>query len=444
MPTEVGWGKSYYYPRALVHVDGDGFFAACEVARDPRLRGKPVVTGAERGIVSAATYEAKARGISRGVRLADVHKICPEAIIMPSDYELYTLYSLRMYEIMRRYTPEVEEYGIDECFGDITGLRRTFHMSYEEIARKIKDDLYRELDITFSVGLAATKVLAKVGSKYAKPDGFTPIRLSEKDKFLANTLIGNIWGIGPNTTALLNKHGIKTALDFANKREEWVRSIANKPIIEVWKELNGVLVYELSTEKKDDYRSIQKTRTFSPPSNSAVFVYSQLSKNVEGACAKARHHGLAPTGFSFFLKSQNFRYRGAEVKLARPTNAPHEILAAMQPHFLKVFRKGTEYRASGVTLFGLHDAKEVQLDLFRSKENADGVARIFEKVDVLNDRYGRNAIYLGSSMNAIEAGKKRALSDRGIGSSSTKRRDALFAGKERQKVFALPYLGEVT
>ena len=443
MVTEVGWGKHYYYPRAIVHVDGDSFFAACEVARNPSLRGKPVVTGAERGIVSAATYEAKARGVTRGVRLADVKKICPDAIILASDYELYTLYSLRMYEIMRRYTPEVEEYGIDECFGDITGMRRVHHLGYEEIARKIKDDLQKELDITFSLGLSCTKVLAKIGSKYAKPNGFTPIRLTEKDTFLANTKIGAVWGIGPNTTELLTKYGITTALDFAKKDERWIRTLLTKPGVETWQELNGESVYDLVTEAKESYHSIQKTRTFSPSTSDAALLYSQLSKNIEAACEKARHHGLSATGFSFFIKSSSFRYRGCEVKLARPTNAPHEILTALEVNFPKVFVSGTQYRATGITLTGLYEVREVQLDLFRDPEHDKGVARLFEKVDELTDRYGRHSIYLGSSMRALEAGKVAALG-RGIGSVSEKRHDALFKAKERKKIFPLPFLGEVT
>ncbi|MEK7602048.1 MAG: DNA polymerase IV [Patescibacteria group bacterium] len=443
MVAEVGWGRSYYYPKAIVHVDGDSFFAACEVARNPALRGKPVVTGAERGIVSAATYEAKARGVSRGIRLADVHKICPDAIILSSDYELYTLYSLRMYEIMRRYTPQVEEYGIDECFGDITGLRRLHHMGYEEIALKIKNDLQNELDITFSVGIAPTKVLAKVGSKYAKPNGFTPIRLVEKDTFLKNTLIGKIWGIGPNTTEHLNKLGIKTAFDFVQKNEVWVRAHVTKPALEIWQELSGVSVLELVTETKDNYHSIQKTRSFSPASGDPAFLYSQLSKNMEGACVKARRYGLSATGFSFFLKSSSFRYRAAQLTLAHPTSNPHELIEALKPSFLKVFRKGTTYRATGITLTGLHEAREVQLDLFSDPGKVEGTARIFENVDTLNERYGRHSVYLGSSMKAIEAGKA-AAGGRGMGSMSKKRSDALFTGKEREKIFPLPYLGEVS
>ncbi|MGH7141204.1 MAG: DNA polymerase Y family protein, partial [Minisyncoccia bacterium] len=162
----MAWGSLSSFPRAILHIDGDAFFASCEVAKNPKLRGKSVITGKERGIVSAATYEAKALGVTRGMRLSDVRRICPDAVILPSDYETYSIFSARMYSIVRRYTPAVEEYSIDECFADLTGMRRSLHMSYPQIAERIKEELDRELGMTFSIGLSATKVLAKVGSKW--------------------------------------------------------------------------------------------------------------------------------------------------------------------------------------------------------------------------------------------------------------------------------------
>lgn len=442
MPAEVGWGKNYYYSRAIVHVDGDGFFAACEVARDPSLKGKPVVTGAERGIVSAATYEAKALGISRGIRLADVHKICPETIILSSDYELYTLFSLRMYEIMRRYTPVVEEYGIDECFGDITGMRRVHRMGYEDIARKIKDDLTRELNISFSLGLSSTKVLAKIASKYEKPNGFTPIRLVEKDTFLKNTPIQGVWGIGANTGELLRKHGIQTAYDFTQRKEDWVRNILTKPTIEIWKELQGEQVYELETEHKQSYHSIQKTKTFTPHTKDSKALYSELSKNVEAACHKARKYKLTTAKISFYLKTTTFRYRTCEISLPERTNEPNQILTSIQTEFMRVFQKGLSYRATGVTLMHLEEAKETQLSLFTNTKKAEGTARIFEHMDKLTERFGNSALFLGSSMKAIVR-RNSIPSGKGVGSGSTKREGALLSGYDRKKILSLPYLGEV-
>src|SRR6202171_5233946 len=129
------------FPLAIVHIDGDAFFASCEQARDPTLQGKPVITGKERGIVASMSYEAKRMGVSRAMRLFEVRKICPDAIILPSDYETYSLLSKRFFAIVRRYTPDVEEYGIDECFADLTGLRRVLRMQYVAMAQKIKQVL---------------------------------------------------------------------------------------------------------------------------------------------------------------------------------------------------------------------------------------------------------------------------------------------------------------
>src|SRR4030043_1017305 len=122
------------WPRAILHLDADAFFASCEQAIHPELKGKPVVTGRERGMVAAASYEAKAKGVKTGMIFSEVKKVCPEAIILPSDYETYSLFSVRMFEILRRFSPDVEEYSIDEAFADLTGMRRSLHSSYEKIA----------------------------------------------------------------------------------------------------------------------------------------------------------------------------------------------------------------------------------------------------------------------------------------------------------------------
>src|SRR5215510_9645661 len=205
------------FPRAILHIDGDAFFASCEQSRRPQLQGRPVVTGKERGIAASMSYEAKARGVTRGIRLSDIRKICPEAVILPSDYETYSLLSKRFFAIVRRYTPEVEEYSIDECFCDLTGLRRPLRMSYFQIAERIKHELDTELGFTFSVGLAPNKVVAKIASKWQKPSGLTVIPGHSIHQFLKDLPVSKVWGIGPQTAALLGKHGMHTALQFARK-----------------------------------------------------------------------------------------------------------------------------------------------------------------------------------------------------------------------------------
>lgn len=421
-----------------MHVDGDSFFASVEIARDPRLRGKPVITGKERGIVSACTPDVKKRGVTRGMRLDEARKLVPDAVILPSDYETYSIFSERMYRIVRRYTPSVEEYSIDECFADLTGLRRLHRMNYRDMAHCIKRELDVELGLTFSVGLSATKTLAKVGSKWKKPDGFTPIPLNDAPKFLAKLPAKDVWGIGPNTAAYLEKFGVRTARDFAEKDETWVTEKLTKPIVEIWKELNGDIAFPLSTERKTTYQSIQKTKTFTPPSRDEKFVFSQLSKNIENACIKARRWNLVTKRVSFFLKTQDFRYVGLEILLPHATNVPQDVLREVVRVFPQVFQKGRLYRASGITLMRLAEGTHEQLDLFGKVLESGDTRTVFESVDSVSARYGKHAVFLGSSFDAMRFGAH--LGERGDTPERTKQ---LFKGETARRRLEVPYLGEV-
>ncbi len=440
----MAWGEPRSFPRAILHIDGDSFFAACEVAKNPSLRGKPVITGKERGIVSACTYEAKARGVKRGVQLSEALKACPDAIILPSDYETYSLFSARMYEIVRRYTPAVEEYSIDECFADLTGLRRNHHMSYTAIGEAIRRDLERELGMTFSIGLSATKVLAKIGSKWKKPDGFTSIPLRDSKKFLEATPTINVWGIGPNTAAYLQKFGIRTARQFAERDEALIKDIVTKPIYEIWKELNGEVVYELDTEGRETYQSISKTKTFTPPSTDARFVGAQLSKNIENACIKARRWNLATPAVFFFLKTQDFRYHGCEIKLSHATCIPHDILAAVREHFPKVFKRGVQYRATGIVLMRLEDANKTQLDLFGSVMKTEAAKSVYKSLDEISAKYGKHAIFLGSSFHAMKPQLSKVAHHEPIArEEKPARHRELFRGETERRRLGVASLGEV-
>src|SRR5512139_266187 len=216
------------WPQAILHLDADAFFASCEQAVHPELKGRPVITGKERGIVAAASYEAKARGVSRGVRLSEVKKLCPDAVILPSDYETYSLFSVRMFEILRRFSPDVEEYSIDEAFVDLTGLRRSFHGPYRMIAERMQATIETELGIPVSVGVSVSKVLAKIASKHGKPHGLIVIPGGDIHLYLEKLPVGKVWGIGHNTTEFLRKFGITTALQFARKEEGFIKKHLSK------------------------------------------------------------------------------------------------------------------------------------------------------------------------------------------------------------------------
>ena len=252
---------------AVVHIDADAFFTSCEEVIHPDLRGKPIVTGAERGIIACASYPAKALGVKRGITLREAKRLCPELVILPSDYETYSLFSRHLFAILRRFTPDVEEYSVDEAFCNLTGMRRALRASYETIARRMQATVERELGITVSVGLSLTKVLAKLASKWRKPAGFTVIRGREIARYLDDIPVGKVWGIGPATTSYLNKLGVRTALDFARWPEERVHKRLTKPGREIWRELRGESVLRVSPEEKTTYATISKTKTFAPPTS---------------------------------------------------------------------------------------------------------------------------------------------------------------------------------
>lgn len=423
------------FPRAILHIDGDCFFASCEVALNPKLRGLPVVTGKERGIASSMSYEAKAAGVNRGMRLSDIKKVCPNAVILPSDYETYSLFSVRMFDIVRRYTPAVEEYSIDECFADLTGLQRPLNMSYKTMAERIKYELDTELGMTFSVGLAPTKTLAKAGSKWKKPSGLTIIPGYNIHLYLSKLPVEKIWGVGPATAAYLNKCGIITAYDFASKDKEWVAGRLTKPHVEIWQELRGQTVYPVSAQQKNAYKSISKTRTFTPASSDQDFVFSQLSKNIENACIKARRHGLWAKKFAFFLKTQDFRYAGAEISLERPANVPQEIVGLTKKYFGGIYKPKTLYRATGITLLGLSYKTDVQLDLFCYAAKAEKFSQVYEKVDELSQKFGKHTVFLGSSLRAITG--RQHENERG---DTASRKKNLFLGETKRKRLGLPML----
>ncbi|MEK7531117.1 MAG: DNA polymerase IV [Patescibacteria group bacterium] len=402
-------GSSSDYPRAIIHVDGDAFFASCEVAKNLSLRGKPMVVGGSRGIAVALTYEAKRLGVTRGMPVYQIKKMFPDVVILPGDYDLYEMFARRMYAIVRRYTPVVEEYSVDECFADITDMQTVLKKTYEEIAASIKESLESELGISFSVGLAVTKVLAKVASKYQKPSGLVCIRENTEREYLERVSVGSIWGIGRATAQFLYKNKIETALQFIDQPEWWVVEHMARPHQKLWTELRGTSLYVVDPESSDLQKSIASTRTFRPPTTDKSFIFSQLSKNIETACARARSHGLIAKRALCFLKSQEFQYRRFEIELVNHTNIPSQILAGVGSAFEKNFRPQVLYRATGVTLSNVREDTIQQGDLFENTERRISETNVYEVIDTLEHKFGKHTIFLASSGQSFGRNRRRRM-----------------------------------
>ena len=421
------------WPRAILHIDGDAFFTSCEEAIHPELRGKPIIAGGERGIVACASYAAKAMGVKRGIPLHEARKKCPGLVILPSDYETYSLFSRRMFNVMRRFTPQVEEYSIDEAFADITGMRRALRASYETIALTIKSEIAKELGITVSVGLSLTKVLAKVASKHQKPDGFTPIPGRMIAKYLEHLPVEKIWGIGHATTNYLNKMGVRTALEFARLPEDTIRKRFTKPGREIWRELRGESVYPVCSEEKSTYASISKTKTFSPPSNNADYLFAHLMRNLESACIKARRYRLAAKRIVAFLKKNDFTYTGREIKLNRPSVYPMELSTELRHIFVDIYRSKDIYRATGIVLMELTKDANIQYTLFEDALKAERVQDIYKVMDEVSAKYGKHSLHLGASHFIEVLGKGKR------GEPTVREKTCLF-GETKRRHLNIPVL----
>jgi DNA polymerase-4/DNA polymerase V len=426
------------WPRAILLLDGDAFFASCEQAVDPALLGKPVVTGKERNIVSAASYEARALGITRGVTLWDAKKRCPQLVVLPSDYETYSIFSKRVFEIMRRYTPTVEEYSIDEGFADLTGLRRLHHLNYRDITKKMQLEIHKELGITVSAGLSITKTLAKIAAKKQKPAGFTAISGRDLPTALSDLLVGDIWNIGPSTAELLNRFGIKTAEQFAGASLEQVGKILTKPGVAVWNEINGRMVYPVAVQQGAPVQSISKMKTFTPPSNNKSYVYSQLMKNLDNACAKARRHLLLAKKIIIVLRKNDFRTYGLEAKLSRPSAFPLELSSVVEELFMKTYEKDIFYRATGVLLVDLMGNTVFQPSLFDDTVKIEKILFAYRAIDELREKYGKYVICQGSALSSVVSPAHSGGENSGGRCAEPDRKKRLLKGETKRRHLPLP------
>jgi len=397
------------WPNVILHLDGDAFFASVIQAVNPRLKGKPVITGQERGIATAISYEARKYGIKRGMRPFEIKKICPNCIIVDSDYELYDLFSKKIFTILRSFSPYVEEYSIDEGFADIKGLRRPLNMGYEEIGRAIKQKIGSSLGISVSIGISLTKSLAKLASSSHKPSGLTVVDGLSIEKLLEKTPIQHVWGIGEQTTAYLKKLGINTALEFAKQPEDFITQKLTRPFFEIWQELRGNKVYELNIDGKNSYQSITRSQTFHPPTNNSDLLWARLFIHIEDAFETARKYNYQVGALTIFLKTQRFTYHAYEIKLIEPTGYPFLIREEIKSAFKNIYQKNCLCRTTGCIVSKLQTIATTQTTLFNQNEQLkEKLKKIYPLYEAKKIDFG-TAFFEKNSKKEINQQKKLKL-----------------------------------
>jgi DNA polymerase-4/DNA polymerase V len=411
----------------ILHLDGDGFFAACELLRRRDLRGKPMVVGEERGIATAMNQEAKKVGVERGMPVFQIRELFGSRVaVVPSHFDLYEHISQSCYTILTRYSPRVERYSIDECFVDL------FHVPESELVHtvsKLQKELLASLGVTYSCGIGRTKALAKLGSKHNKPFGLTHITEESETAFLEALPVGKIWGIGRRLEPKLLQRGIRTARAFRDATPDELLGLDDKHIIELQDELRGLTRYTFN-HTREYQKSVESTRSFGSYTKERSFVFSELSKNVEVVSERLHDLGVAGDRAHMFLKTALGR-RYAEFELPTHTQDPRIILRHAQGAFEQLWVPGTAYKATGITITSCIPTHLVQHDLFGQTEAyLDTSTRITEAILKLKGLYGSQIVMLGSSLRAtIGRNTRREARDQ---------HDPYIYG------LPLPYLGEVT
>ncbi len=413
----------------ILHIDGDGFFAYCEIARFPHLKGLPVVVGEDRGIACAMTYEAKKLGITRAMPIFKIRKEFPQVIILSSHFELYEHYARMLSSLLAPVVDVLERYSIDECFGSIERPVSEDKASLLRWLTEIKQRIQTHTGLTYSFGLARTKVLAKIASKYQKPDGCTVIMPEEESEILQQTPIESLWGIGWKMARRFENMRVRTAGEFAAWNEERVQSLFSIPIQELWHELHGRCMFSVSPSS-DAPKSLQATRSVTPASNDASFLIAEILHNTDVVFSRMRRYGLTTNAISIFIKTSDREYRSIAIPLEQYTNNPLAITDPISQHIRKLMQRNETYKSTGITVWNLRPQALVQEDLFSSQKSATEQGRIMDAVDTIRNRHGAGSIGILSTMPSTEY--------------RTKRSKLIEATERYIHGLPLPYLGEVS
>jgi len=374
--------------RAILHVDMDAFYAAVEVLDQPALAGRPVIVGGTpegRGVVAAASYEARRYGVHSAMPAAQAIRRCPHGVFLRPRMERYLEVSEQVFAIFRDYTPLVEPLSIDEAFLDVTGSTRLFGPG-EAIGRALKARIRREVGLTASVGVASNKFLAKLASELEKPDGFVVIRPDEITARLDGLPVGKLWGVGQVTERELNRQGIRTIGDLRRAPRELLRA-------RLGAHADHLVALAARRDERPvvpvhEAKSIGNALTFAEDIADPDALQDILDHLAEKVAWRLRRHGLRGRTVTLKARDPDFTTHTRSQTLPQPTQSTVEIRAVARELLnLRLDRRGRPLRLLGVTV-SQFDEPSAQGALFADPAAARDEA-LDRVVDRVNDRFGK-------------------------------------------------------
>lgn len=389
------------WPRIVAHADMDAFYAAVEQLDDPGLRGKPVLVGStsNRGVVLTASYEARPYGVGSAMPMARARRLCPQAVIIPPRFDRYQEVSGTIMEVFADFSPEVEALSLDEAFLDMTGSEQLFG-DPRSMGRRLKDAVRGATGLTVSVGLSATKYVAKVASGWQKPDGLTIVPPEDAKAWLAPLPISRLWGVGPKTETRLKRVGFFTIGDIAKA----------DPVL-LAAELGSAGTHFHALAHAEDPRpvlgrriskSIGSERTLEKDVHKKADIKLHLHRSAEAVGRRLRQKGYVAYGVATKLKTAEFQILTRQRRLSEPTDVT-ERLYSVAIDLLDEFSHPGPFRLVGMAAYDLLAIdSQVQLDLFSPLARR---RRLEVAIDTLAVRFGSDVVHRASDLSThIEFG----------------------------------------
>ncbi|HJS25928.1 MAG TPA: DNA polymerase IV [Actinomycetota bacterium] len=381
----------------ILHVDLDAFYASVEALKDPSLAGKPLVVGGAgtRGVVMSASYEARGFGIRNAMPAVRARRLCPAAVFVPPDFESYQAHSNRFREIVLAVTPLVEPIALDEAFLDVSGATVLFG-SPPEIAEKIRREVREGIGVSCSVGVAPSKLVAKLGSRAAKPDGMVVVAADEVEAFLDPLPVRALWGVGEKTAEILSRLGIRTVGELGRTPANVIGRVlgeqhARDLLDRAWGvDERGVVPYEAP-------RSVSHEETFDRDLDDERELLREALALSRKVAARLRKDGYRARTITLKIRLANFTTLTRSRTVPVPTDLGADVYRVVSELFAALPGARRRVRLLGVSTSGLMEAGEEQLALLRGERWSD----LERAVDRVERRFGT-----GSAKPAILLDKR--------------------------------------
>lgn len=376
--------------RQIIHLDMDAFYASVEVLDNPELEGKPVIVGgsSDRGVVSAASYEARKYGVHSALSIVIARKRCPVGVFRPVRMARYQEVSRQIMDIFREYTPQVEQISVDEAFLDVSGCGRLFG-SAVDIAETIRRRVRDEVGLTVSAGIATSKLVAKIASDQNKPDGLTFVSPGQEAEFLAPLSIKRLWGVGKKTIPTLELIGVKTIGDLTRFSLEFLEGKFGKQGRHMYYCARGE--DNRDVENVQPVKSIGNEETFGSDIIDSQEIKKELLRLATKVGARLRNSNVYGRTITLKVKYHDFKAISRSVTLARPTNDSRQLYQTVVGLLPKTLVGIKPVRLVGVSVGKLiEESCPQQLNLFQT--NNITRKELNKAIDSINSRYGIHTI----------------------------------------------------